>query len=388
MKYTVIMAAILLSLTRLVSAREVNLLKLACDVRIDEVPLSADLIPAVATSENIAQLVIALKCCRAKCAQIAGWQQYRGLFVLYDNGCVVPAEGLGLPNVALCFRKCGCAPYKVVCVVNPDNPDKARCYEPCATITRRSTCVGEFPDEPCGSQGEASCQPPEPCGNNSPCYSGGPGPTCSPPVGPCTPCQYSPPVVCGGYVPCPAPPNPSLWCSAPLTVNGTPGPCFTCSPERVQRLCKRFVCVKKCCEDTCCGVAVTKSTRYTKAVYSKQCVDEGPEQPTVSITSEKTKCRTETISLEQSNIGFVPKILSKPDVLASILQNIRKVCGQEVGLFVSDTSCLYALIKRELFIVSFKKGQLLLRKIKSDLIPKITCKGLSKIEFKDSWFRC
>ncbi|KAI5179430.1 hypothetical protein PAEPH01_2637, partial [Pancytospora epiphaga] len=134
-----------MALLALVSAEAINLIKLKCRVKILEVPMNSSMVPAEITPENFAQLILALKCCKIPKAQVAGWNGHKGNYVLYDNGTVVPAEDLTLPNIALFIKQDQDCP-QVVCVVNPNDPQQQKCFMPCGRTLSRVTCTGKIPD--------------------------------------------------------------------------------------------------------------------------------------------------------------------------------------------------------------------------------------------------
>ena len=129
----------------ILSSKIINVVKLACDVKITEVPYSSKLMPAEATSGNITQLILALQFCNIKSAQVAGWNGHKSNYILHNNGALVPNTGIDYPPVALFFDRCGCDTFNVICVFNPENTSIRRCLLPTAVVKSTTTCCRDMP---------------------------------------------------------------------------------------------------------------------------------------------------------------------------------------------------------------------------------------------------
>lgn len=124
----------------IIAPKNISIMKLPCNVKSTEITPPAKMIPAEITPENFQQLIKSLKYCHITKAQVAGWNGEKGSFILHDNGTVVPAETLTLPNVGLYFDVCGCAPFQILCVTDFSNPEKMRCYAPCGVKVESVNC--------------------------------------------------------------------------------------------------------------------------------------------------------------------------------------------------------------------------------------------------------
>lgn len=350
MKFATIFSA-LLAFVALVTAREINLLKLACDVKITEIEAPADMIPAVITPDNFSQLILALKCCKIDRAQVAGWNDTKGTFVLYSNGAVVPAESLTLPNVALFFTRCKCPAARVICVVNPDDPRTMRCYEPCATITERVTCCGDsssLEECPCPGENPAPCGNPAAC--EAPCYE-----PCHPP--------YSSPPVC----------NPPTCIQECVSESSCELECEPNCPPPIERRSRSR-------KETPCGTETTRRKTSRTFVFQERIVN-CKKVPILKVISKERRLKEQTIDLCNPDTRLTPSCLQCPDILYKMKRQIEKRLGSPVGLYVTMSNKVYARAGSRLFRAKIVDAKLVIEEVGRDCIPPIVCRGLFGVKF-------
>ncbi len=102
---------IFLSLFKFVDARDVNIVKVPCKYKCEELINvdGKDLELVVVTPENIQSLTCCLLINEIKNARVGGWNDHRAPMVLYDNGALAPYDEYTTPTpFCLYFMKCGC----------------------------------------------------------------------------------------------------------------------------------------------------------------------------------------------------------------------------------------------------------------------------------------
>lgn len=129
-----------------------------------------DLIPGVATSYNLPMILEAMRCNNVERAQAAGWDCFRGVYVVYKNGAVVPGIPNDLPEISIYFKECEKGKAKIVfvykeCKRNIIYPCDKRPVPPC----ENRPIV--HPQQPCDKKPEPECdkRPVPPCDKRPKC---------------------------------------------------------------------------------------------------------------------------------------------------------------------------------------------------------------------------
>lgn len=326
---------------------KINVVKLACDVKIAEVPFSPEMVPAKATSGNLAQLILALNICNIERAQVAGWNDHVGNYILYSNGALVPEGALDIPKEALFFDSCNCDTQRVLCVVNPDDPHHRRCYLPFGTLSDRSLSswassnpgiVHHSPPNPGTCQHLAAKQA------NAPSEPGGWHSSAASPVHRSAhPCQE--PVHTGlPGVPCN---NPPAACHS-----SHPSPkSEACNIIRIS-LCKRFV--YSISPRMCQPASFLSVYFYTTGVWKRS---------DLSLWRKKHPC---------SLVGY-------PEELCKIKEKLNKIMHMCVDLFFDSKYDLLVYVNRSMYTVDSSSGELCVRKLPVNSAR--TLSNLTKIDF-------
>lgn len=352
----------LIFLISFVIADPIKIIKIRIDITINEVPMSSNIIPAKITPQNFSQLIMALKCCRIDRAQVAGYNGHNGLYVLYDNGTVVPAEPLTLPNVGLFFQKTNKNIFRVLCITDLSNPEKIRCYEPTATIISRCTCLAEMPQKDKSSI-TPSCSA-QTC----------PSQTCLSPTFPQTTC-LSPT--------CPSPTFPQTTCSAPACPQPS---CSTCnsaigihqipSNQQVNINAPNIAAVRHYCKKTECGKALIKKSFSRKYIFGMK------SDPSLVVITKKHKRTEEIIDLNKPGITLNLPFLNHRDTLLNVKKSLEKEFKMPLALYINSKNHLLVFVNQRLHLVKINGDVIQAKKIKQECISSFICKGLSRIDFK------
>lgn len=346
----------------LVLARQINVAKLACDVKITEIPYSKDLIPAKINPGNFTDLQLALQCCNIEKAQVAGWNDHNGTFILYKNGTVVPARMDDLPNVALFFKRCGCKNLKTICVYDHDKPNP-KCLLPCAYPTSISNVCIDIPGfpTPCIEKQSHPIHEKQPYHIPERCQS------------PTSECVYE-------------------------SVKQLPKPydcipsCFTGCDSKI----KEFYKSKKCNNNKCpvfvkqlklteCEDGIKKKKNIeTLEVCSYRCVKiKDKPQAIARVISKCSESILKEINLSKEHEPLSPEILNKPKKIFKIKRCIEKYLQRKVCIYTTPCNKLYIFVDNELWLISFNKKSLVLTKQSERKIEKLCSKGLISITFDE-----
>lgn len=328
---------LLLIILSIVIGRKIAVSKLACDVKITEVPYSKELVPAKINPTNFLDLQMALQCCKIDRAQVAGWNDHDGDYVLYKNGTVVPAVMNDLPNVGLFFKRCKCNNMKVVCVYDP-NGENPKCFLPCAYPTSISKC---HVDEPCKKESIISK------------------------------CEFK------DTKPLPVP----YKCIPECFKESKP----TCSTECPQSECEIFTsCIKK----VDCDENSKKEQRIkTSKVYSYKCVKTCDKKPETILTIKEccSKKTEEEINMSRRHKPLCPKILNKPKLIYNIKKSIEETVKKPVCIYASISNKLYVSIDYELFRICLSPPDycIILKDLDHKKAKKLTMRGLFLLLFDE-----
>ncbi|KAI5150059.1 hypothetical protein ENBRE01_1276 [Enteropsectra breve] len=383
-------------------AKAINLVKLACDVKITEVKDTGNLVPASITPENFSQLFLALQFCGAQKAQVAGYMDHKGNYILYSNGTVTPADPLDLPSLALFFEKCPCEPMKVVCVVNPDDPDKKRCFVPSFSSVSKTTCCGDLPDQPviCGGKYSpifaGSLQPLAASGgccqaNENP-VNPNTGVGCCANTGGVNPCMSNP----SGVDPCMSNTGNQSCCQNLETKDNecccSDIPCGEVSPT----LCCKELRENKCSSDECsipsavsrrryldktpCGVSVTDVD--ASKVFEFKCVCKNNVMiPIVKVSTSKVIEKDEYINLRQKGIRLFPTILNRASVVWKLRDTIACMLDVPFDLYVTAENHFYVVTKDKYYGVLRIDGDICLDEMAIEDFCKVVNAGMVKVLF-------
>lgn len=141
--FMIMLIAISFVRSELVRAKRVS-----CDLQVRETRMMDGMKLAVVTPKNYAKLVCALKCCKIEKAVVAGWNDHLRVYVLYDNGAVVPGEELTLPNYALYERTDRYCRTEIFVVINCTIRNKMKCYRIICRAKETENTVFEIRNAP------------------------------------------------------------------------------------------------------------------------------------------------------------------------------------------------------------------------------------------------
>jgi len=391
------MRQLLLALVALVSAR--------CFYSLKEVESNTLFTPAVATAFNLGSILTAMNTCCVDRAKIAGWNNFRGIYVVYSNGTVVPGEAINLPDTSVFFERsarCGvkvvfarrdCQPCRsnvIYPIGDPENTrpcidndihtlDDAYCTDLQPTFPAESyppamdTCWDDQQydntphydvehEEPRCDQYDREYQyDPQPDYSNLQLPTVSPDSQCNRPVNyrvnyiTYSPILYSPQM-------------------PPITEDPSP-PVETCpiEPESCPKL--RQIC--RTSKEVKCGQGYrsrrirTKSRSFTYSTVNNKnilTVDE--------INNKQTKTK---IVLDRCTREKI-RILNHPDTLRAIKEATEQALGAPADLYVSDTSGVYVLVNNTMY--AMKSPESSPRPLAEKLVKKLMEKGLYSVDVR------
>ncbi|ELA41715.1 uncharacterized protein VICG_01219 [Vittaforma corneae ATCC 50505] len=308
-----------------------------CILTKSQVQASNEYQPGKATSFNLRQIMDEMARCGIQRAQVSGWDAADGIYVVYQNGAVVPALPYDLPEYAVYFKMCGNNVEKIVFV--HEVCDKKIVYPIC----------------PC-----APCESPffNPCQNEVVCVN----PVCQNEVVYVNPvCQNNePPIVEFNPVLI----ENELICETRDFDSWCPEDGFSCNRTE----CRTFPKV--------CKKVSKRSGRRRKEleVYSKQyhltCKRIGGERKVLLIEKVKDKKVRDTVYVLNGKFHLPIKILNDPWLLRRIFKKIKQKFGPGFCLYVNDHSCVYVLFKEHLYCVKYDSECIKVRRVN----PKDRCK--------------
>lgn len=292
---------------------------------------SSDLVPGVATSYNLPVILEAMRCNSVERAQVAGWDCFRGDYVVYQNGAVVPGIKGDLPEVAIYFKECEKGKGKIV-FVNKRNP---KC-----PIYKKEVIYPSNESKPCHPP--LVIERPPLVVNHNPVV-----------VKPCPPVVVEhPPVV----KPCP----PAVK------------PCCPVGDKSFTRNSKKVRCGKNC-------KAEELKSSSMSFVYTTDRIN--GQNARVLIVNEKNKKETKTKIFLDRDSNLRIKILNHPEKLICIKLKAEKILCGKVCLYVNDLSNVYVLFKDRLYSMNNREitPKLVSKKARKELIRR----GLYSVEFRN-----
>lgn len=298
-----------------------------CVLTKSQVQCSGEYQPGKATSYNIRQIMDEMARCGIQRAQVVGWDAADGIYVVYQNGAVVPAIPYDLPEYAVYFKMCGNSIERIVFV-----------HEDC---NKRPIC----PINPC-----IPCEPPFP--------------------GPCqNEVVYLNPI-------CQNTESPFIEFNAPVLIENE----LVCETREFDSWCPEegFVCNKPECKPLpkVCKRVSKRCGRKRKEVeicskqYHFTCKKICGENKILLIEKEKDKKIRETVYILSDRPNLPIQILNDPYLLRKIFKKVEQRFGPDFCLYINDRSCIYVLYKECLYSVKYSNGHVRIRKVS----PKDSCK--------------
>ena len=329
--------------------------------------------PAVATSYNLTSILNTMNACCVDRAQVAGWNNFRGIYVVYSNGTVVPGEPMNLPDTSVFFKKsalCGtgivfarrdCRPCNNVIypIGDPQCPDRMFSHEPqcndvCPIYDGYCTDLQPtFPAEPCppalGTYWNPQCdveydEPHSEDQQHMP-YHCDPQPCSQPTVSPDSqheqPANYCinhitySPILYNQEIQRPTTDNPSPPVNIPLEVC----PIEPESRPRPRQICRTSKRVK-------CGPGYrTRRIRTKSRSFAYATVNNKNILTVNEINNKDSKTRIILDGCTRVKI----RILNHPDTLRAIKETAEQKLGAPADLYVSDTSGVYVLANNAMY---------------------------------------
>lgn len=351
MKFIDLILAFLLILN-FVSADQVQARRVRCRVRLNETNMTDDMVPALITPKNYARLVCALKCCKIEKAEVAGWNDHKGVYVLYDNGVVVPGEELTIPNYALYERTDRHCETEVILVIKCRLPNRKKCY--------RIVCRTK-------DSGMATCNIGGEAGANDSVQVLRPCPTmCMESVSECNPT-----IECQTYE-----------CLSSKIESGYIDSCQEteecCCGEPDEKCCLvKMRRTKERSEDRC-AITDKMIESGTKFVFKKSCDD-------YRLVVYQKKVIDKKIAFKPSDkhLRLKPKILACPKVLNKVLKQAHRKVSSSPCLYITMCSKIFILADGKLYKVSLKNGKIRFKPLSSKWAKKIKSSGLYLVEFNE-----
>lgn len=321
--------------------KQVKAKRYHCNAQIREINMCDDMVPAYITSKNYSQLICALRCFGIDRAEVAGWQDHRGVYVLYSNGAVVPALPLDLPDYALYTRtKKDC---KTEILLVRKCSDGKRCYKIICKTVLAGEAICEIPSpEPCHDIQQSPCYKPDIRYQSQDCIN--------------PPCYK--PEVCYQQQDC-------------NTEKSSES-----EPEKQIHKCHSFPSVcKKSCRDKC-SVTNEILEKSTKFVFEEACGDFS-----LTVYQEQKDKKQIYLTKPVREIDLVPRILNHPRKLLNILQYGRKKFHTNACLYIDKKSKTYILANGCLYSAKFKWRTIKFKYISEVHRRKLFKKGLFLVEF-------
>jgi len=374
MKLIDLILAFLLTLN-FVSADQVQARRVRCRVRLNETNMTDDMVPAVITPKNYARLVCALKCCRIEKAEVAGWNDHKGVYVLYDNGAVVPGEELTIPNYALYERTDRHCRTEVILVINFRLPNGKKCYR----IVCKTKDSGMAT---CNIGGEArakdSVQVLRPC------------PTmCMESVSECNPaieCQTYEcnPIICTESA---SECNPTIECQTYECLSSKNEGGYIDSCQETEECC----CGEP--DEKCCQVKMrrTKERSEDRCAITDKMIESGTkfvfkksyDDYRLVVYQKKVIDKKIAFKPSDNHLRLKPKILACPKLLKKVLKQAHRKVGSGPCLYITMCSKIFILADGKLYKVSLKNGKIRFKPLSSKWAKKIRSSGLYLVEFNE-----
>lgn len=276
--------------------------------------------PAVVTSYNIRRIITAMQRRGIERAQAAGWNNFRGTYVVYSNGAVTPPVPGDLPNIGIFFKKYRDCREKIVFLTICEEVCKKNepiCNE---VILRPNPC-----SPVCIPKQEEVCNPSE---------------------SKCLPKQS--------------------WFEEEKHVKS---PC-TDKCRSIPKVCK------KCITGPLCSKRKV-SKQKGSVTYTKECIS-GQEIPVITIDCSK-KVKTRSISYLKDGVRIKIAILNNPALLSKIREFAEERLGKHVCLYVDSKSRAFILNRNTLYQVCITGNHFSLKKLNDRQKKRVESKGLYNI---------